>query len=172
MATFVQKCKEECVCPSPLLSLLYCISPIGRGVCGVRCAVYRSSGYTTFTFHSSLLSTTLPMNDTLEYLLFTQQSSVQSNFLTDNLLENILRFECFVLVWSPDCWSHKTNLFSSDIGSDDDANPTNQSPEYIFTLYFILYSVLIAIIMSIQTIMSSLVYDIQVEGERSGSCLQ
>ena len=30
--------------------------------------------------------------------------------------------------------SHRTNLFPSDIGSGDDANPTNQSPKYGFSL--------------------------------------
>ena len=61
------------------------------------------------------------MNDEHEYLLlFTEQSSVYSNIIADNLLENILRLECFVLVGLT-AGSHKTNLFSSDIGSDDDA---------------------------------------------------
>ena len=100
------------------------------------------------------------MNDEHEYLLlFTEQSSVYSNIIADNLLENILRFECFVLVWSPDFWSHKTNLFSSDIGPDDDAKTplTSLKSTYKYSVSTF-YGVLIAIIMSIQIIMSSLVY--------------
>ena len=129
LATFVQKCKEKCVWSLASLWL----SPKE----GVQC-----TGLGNFTFQSSLsliyhTDYTLSMNE-FEYLHSSVDYLLENTYLLSTYLDS--RMECFVLVWSRDCWSHKTNLFSSDIGSDDDdANPTNQSPVYRVQIHSLLY---------------------------------
>ena len=130
LATFVQKCKEKCVW-SPGL-------PLTVSKEGVQC-----TGLGNFTFQSSLLSTTLTthslwmnLNICIVQLIICWKIHIYYlRILT--LGWNVLSLFGLVTV---EVTRQKTNLFSSDIGSDDDdANPTNQSPVYRVQIHSLLY---------------------------------